>query len=435
AGETSQLTVSATASKGSLQFSWYRGVSGDTSDPVPGGTSSTIDVAPEETTSYWVRVTDDCGSIDSFSIQVTVAVCEPVITQAPLGKVIGPGESTTLSVIAANATTYTWYVGASGNTSTLAGTGPDLTVSPSQTTSYWVRVGNGCGTVDSASVTVQVLGCTPPFITQQPSDVELQSGEKATLQVVASGSGPLAYQWYIGLSGDTSSPVGDDGSVLVLENVTSNTDVWVRVHDDCGFRDSYTATIRIVTVCHQPKIISQPVGVSIPRGQRAILQVEATGTSLIYQWSRRAGVVSLDVNGATGPVLETEPLEQDRIYYVQVRNNCGSVRSSEARVTVTDCSVPQIVSQTESQKLELGGSIELSVVVEGTGAFDYQWYEGGSGDVTLPIQGATGASLSVGPLSGSASFWARVSGECGTIDSETISLTVPSSRKRSASRP
>lgn len=434
-GQTSQLMVSAIASQGSLQFQWYRGASGNTSNPVAGGTVNAISVSPGETTSYWVRITDSCGSVDSATVVVTVAVCEPIITKPPQNRIIGPGESTTLTVEAAYATAFTWYVGASGNTSVLVGTGPTLTVTPSQTTSYWVRVGNSCGTVDSPSVTVQVLQCPPPVISLQPTDVDIQPGEKATLQVVASGSGTLRFEWYLGVSGDTTSRVGEDQNVLVLENVTKDTNVWVRIYDECGFRDSHTARVRIVTICTQPKIVTQPADVIVPRGGRAILRVEATGSSLIYQWIRRAGTVALEVKGGTGPTLETDPIESDRIYFVQVRNNCGLVQSVEARVTVDDCSVPKIVSLTEGRMLDLGATIELNAVVDGTGPLEYQWYEGQSGSLAIPIQGATRPTLPVGPLSGSVSYWVRVSGPCGFADSDTIQLTVESSRARNTRRP
>src|SRR5207247_6487772 len=59
---------------------------------------------------------------------------------------------------------YQWYVGASGDTSTPAGGGNDYTTPPlTTTTSYWVRVSNPYGTVDSNSgtFTVPALSVTP----------------------------------------------------------------------------------------------------------------------------------------------------------------------------------------------------------------------------------------------------------------------------------
>ncbi|MGZ7079007.1 MAG: FG-GAP-like repeat-containing protein, partial [Thermoanaerobaculia bacterium] len=83
----------------------------------------------------------------------------PAITQQPANVTVYTGVSTTVSVSATNATSYQWYVGASGNTSSpVAGaTGSVYAFSPKTTTSYWVRVSNSCGSVDSATATVTVL--------------------------------------------------------------------------------------------------------------------------------------------------------------------------------------------------------------------------------------------------------------------------------------
>lgn len=434
AGGTAQLSVSATASQGALQFQWYRGASGNTSDPIPGATSNAISVSPAQTTSYWVRVSDGCGSVNSASVQVAVSVCEPVITQQPQNRILGPGESTTLSVSATNASSYAWYVGSSGNTAIFAGSGPSLMVSPAQTNSYWVRVSNSCGFADSISATVQVLACPPPTIAQEPADVEIEVGEKATLQVVASGVIDR-YEWYLGESGDTRTRIGDDSDVLVLDDIAQPTSAWVRVYGECGFRDSRTARVRIVSVCRVPRIFTQPQPVEIARGAAARLTVEATGTSLIYEWWRRAGPIVLRVDGGNGPVLDTEPLFEDRTYFARVRNNCGSVQSMDATVSVSDCQVPRIVGLSGSGTHPLGASVPLSVSVDGTGPFSFQWYEGASGDVSRPISGATTSSHLAGPLSGTSSYWVRIAGNCGVIDSPTIRLHVETSRRRPARRP
>jgi hypothetical protein len=91
--------------------------------------------------------------------------CTPAaITSGPFPTTISAGQQTTLSVATTGTTplSYQWYIGASGNTSTpIAGaTGPSVTVSPTSTTSYWVRVSNACGTSNSATATVTVT--SPP---------------------------------------------------------------------------------------------------------------------------------------------------------------------------------------------------------------------------------------------------------------------------------
>jgi hypothetical protein len=90
----------------------------------------------------------------------------PSISVQPTSRTITSGNSTTLTVTAAGTTpfSYQWYTGTSGNTSNpISGaTSSSLTVAPTSTTSYWVRVTNACGTVNSATATVTVNQPPPP---------------------------------------------------------------------------------------------------------------------------------------------------------------------------------------------------------------------------------------------------------------------------------
>lgn len=104
-------------------------------------------------------------------------VCTPiVITGQPSSSTISSGEEATLTVTATGTTpfTYQWYVGTSGNTSNPVpgATGGTLRVSPTSTTSYWVRVSNACGSANSntATVTVNVVPTTPEFPNRTDQD-------------------------------------------------------------------------------------------------------------------------------------------------------------------------------------------------------------------------------------------------------------------------
>jgi hypothetical protein len=68
----STLTVTATGT--TLAYEWFEGALGDTSRPLPGGTTAGVGVTPTATTSYWVRVTNACGSAEA---SVTVNVKPP----------------------------------------------------------------------------------------------------------------------------------------------------------------------------------------------------------------------------------------------------------------------------------------------------------------------------------------------------------------------
>ena len=86
---------------------------------------------------------------------------------------------------------------------------------------------------------------TPPAITTHPQNTTINSGETATLTVVAAGTAPLSYQWYRGSSGDTSDPVGTNVASFTTPALTATTSYWVRVSNSVGQANSSTATVTI----------------------------------------------------------------------------------------------------------------------------------------------------------------------------------------------
>ncbi len=72
---TLSVTVTGTAP---FSYQWYVGTSGDTSNPIGGATSATY-MTPflTVTTSYWVRVTNECGTADSDTAVITVEAPPP----------------------------------------------------------------------------------------------------------------------------------------------------------------------------------------------------------------------------------------------------------------------------------------------------------------------------------------------------------------------
>lgn len=75
-GGSRTLTVTATGTA-PLSYQWYTGTSGNTSSPIAGATSSSVTVTPTSTTSYWVRVTNSCGSVNSATATITVTAPPP----------------------------------------------------------------------------------------------------------------------------------------------------------------------------------------------------------------------------------------------------------------------------------------------------------------------------------------------------------------------
>src|SRR5262249_18470542 len=142
------------------------------------------------------------------STAATANICQGATVSVSGGGGVS-GAAVTLSIVNPNGTdTYKWYRGNSGDTSNLladTGTTAAYTVSPAQDTNYWGRSTSATCYANSATVTVSI--CTPK-ITLQPASTGVIAPNSATLTVSATGNPTLTYQWYLGTSGTTTSPIG-----------------------------------------------------------------------------------------------------------------------------------------------------------------------------------------------------------------------------------
>ncbi|HEV7574051.1 MAG TPA: hypothetical protein VGQ21_21355 [Thermoanaerobaculia bacterium] len=257
-GQSSTISVT-TSGSGPFTFQWFRGSLGDFSNPIA-NSSSTL-VSPTANTTYWVRVTAPCGSQDgSVTVFVNVPCTPSSITTHPAFATIAPGASATLTVVAAGSApiSYQWYTGTSGNTANpIAGaTNASITVSPTVTTSYWVRVSNSCNPTGNNSTTalVTVSTCSAPTITTQPASISAPIGTVATLKVVGTVTGTtIHYQWYSGAKGDLSTKVGADSDTFTTGAVNVTASYWVRLTSACNNLTFIDSNAAIVTAAATPK--------------------------------------------------------------------------------------------------------------------------------------------------------------------------------------
>ncbi len=337
---TTPVVLSVTAiGDAPLQYQWYIGARGNVSQPINSATGSAISVQPSVTTTYWVRVSNGCGSpVDSDAATVTVNGCPGVsITSLSSNTLIIQGKSATLMVAASggNNLTYEWFIGAPGVTTTPAGSGSSIGVQPQTTTNYWARATNSCGAyADSEAVVVIVQPCTAPSILVQPTGGDVLSGSSAVLFVTDSGTKPETYQWYEGLPSDISNPVLNARTPSFTSPLLlSSTSYWVRISNDCGTIDSANAMLRVVSTCQPTVILVQPHDQTVNAGATAMLTVVASGTSLVYQWYQGPVLDFTKPVGGSSPTLLTAPINAPTQYWVRITAPCGNVNSVSAIVT------------------------------------------------------------------------------------------------------
>ncbi len=178
--------------------------------------------------------------------------------------------------------------------------------------------------------------CTPPLVSQQPIGSTITSGNSAQLSVAASGTPPLTYQWFVGASGNPSTPVNGGMAATILVSPAVTMSYWVRVTGQCvPSSDSAAVTITVnPAICPVPQIINQPQDQAALAGTTVALTVGFIGVSHTVTWYQGAKGDTSKQAGS-GQTITSPVLTQTAQFWARIANSCGSVDSNAATITVT----------------------------------------------------------------------------------------------------
>lgn len=165
-------SITLTASGGTLGtngvYEWGTGYNAGV-NTISGQSGASIIVNPTATTGYWVRRVDSAPcSVATGHITTTITVTNPSTAPTAINGASSSGcagNSYTLTATggtAASGSTYQWGTGSVVGTNPIAGTGISITVSPSATTTYWVRRYDASCTAYTDGVSTTVTLSAPP---------------------------------------------------------------------------------------------------------------------------------------------------------------------------------------------------------------------------------------------------------------------------------
>lgn len=173
--------------------------------PFSAGSSGNYPVAPTFPYLYWNTTTQQLNLwngttwviIGPIAAPAPPSIAAPQITTQPAGQTVAPTANVTFTV---NATgvgvlTYQWYF----NGVVIAGaTSASYNIpSAAQTNggTFSVTVTGSGGTTTSLGAVLVVTG--NPFVISQPASQTVNAGASCSFTVLATGTAPLTYQWYL----------------------------------------------------------------------------------------------------------------------------------------------------------------------------------------------------------------------------------------------
>jgi len=421
AGSNVTFTVVASGTV-PLSYQWRKGSSilnGQT-----GPSLALVSITTNDAGNYDVIVSNIAGVITSAPPATLVVNVPPFITSPPQNQTVTAGSNVNFSVVAGGTAplSYQWRKGSA----ILNGqTGPSLTLSsvtPNDAGNYDVIVANTAGVITSAppaTLTVNVL----PFITNAPQSQTVTENTTVALTVGAGGSAPLSYQWRKGglLLGGQVGPTVNFANVAMADAGSYD----VVVSNVAGSVTSAPPAILTVVAgaSGYPTITNQPESQTTVMGADVTFVVGVYGSSpLRYQW-RKEGVDLVNRTNATLSVSSVLAADAGS-YDVVVTNLVGAVTSAPPAALIVIpplVSKPSITNQPQSQRVGIGGSVNLFVGVDGTAPLNFQWRKNGS-----PIAGQTAGTLLLSNVSSGddGNYDVVVTNIGGSVTSAVASLSV-----------
>ncbi len=395
------------------------------------GTGNNLVVNPTSTTTYYGRYeTPAPCSLNTSCASVTITVnnipANPTSVTASASTICA-GQSTTLTLNGGGGGTgelIRWYTSSCGGT--LAGTGNNLSVSPSTTTTYFGRyettapcaVNSACA---STTITVNTIPTDP--VSATASSTTICNGQSTILTLNGGGGGTgSVIRWYTASCGGTLVGTGNNLSV----SPTTATTYYGRYETNapCSFNTICSSVSINVNQLPANPVSASASSTTICSGQNTtlILNGGGGGTGEIIRWYTTSCGGSL---AGTGNNFTVSPGTTTTYFGRYETAAPCSINSACASVTITVNTIPaNPVSATASATTICNGqstTLTLNGGGGGTGSI-INWYSTSCGGTLV----GTGNNLSVSPTT-TTTYYGRyeTTAPCSTNSScASVTITV-----------
>ncbi len=296
--EASSVQLGFTGGSGS-SFKWYTVNCGDSFV----GDGNDISVSPVESTIYFGRWENACGSsaCQTVSIIVDPLPDMPESISASLTEICND-ESSILSFTGGNGDVFNWYTGSCGET--IFGSDNNLTVNPTETTTYFGRWENACGNSDCQSLTIS-YGHNP---------VADFSALLTTLEMPAtiayfdnSSSNAESYLWDFG---DAATAIdfepwheytaaGVYTVILTAQNSVCGSDILTREDYIIVIDPTNITDICGQEICIYPNPASDIIYISSENSTISKISVYTIDGKLCFETSNQAGICEINISDLT----------------------------------------------------------------------------------------------------------------------------------------